>query len=136
MLEEKGQSSFELPIITVIVLAMTTIVIAYYIQISDTTVALAVAKESIAEKLAKWETPYMINTLDYLQCGTTLKLNASTIPAVQPSGTALNTANFDTGPIASGSQQNSLEVQNEIKSIVKFQAIVLGINDSAVLTPC
>lgn len=136
MIGKKGQSSFELPIITVIVLTITTIVIAYYIQISDTTMALAVAKESIAEKLANWETPYMIKDLNYLQCGSTLKFNASTIPTVQPSGATLDTAKFDQGPILIGSQQNKLKVQNEIKSIAKFQTIVLGINDSTVMTPC
>ena len=131
MLGEKGQSSFELPIITVIVLAMATIVISYYIQISDTTMALAIAKESIAEKLTQWETPYMIKDLSYLQCGTTLKLNASTI-----TNGPINTTIFDTGPIASGSQQNKLKVQNEIASITKFQTISIGINDPTVMTPC
>lgn len=131
MLGEKGQSSFELPILTVVVLAMTTIVIAYYIQISDTTMALAAAKESIAEKLTNWETPYVIHDLNYLQCGATLKLNASTIP-----NGPINTGIFDQGPIASGSQQNKLKVQNDINGITKFQTIDIGINDSTVMTPC
>lgn len=121
MLEKKGQSSFEITMIVIVVISVSAIVISNYVRIGDTTMALAIAKQSITEKLLQQPSAYTIKTLESLRCDANIHFGVTTIP------NDLNRIGFNNGT-------NLKLVESDITRNTGFTGADINFNEG--ITPC
>ena len=124
MFKNKGQSTFEMVTLVAAVMIISLAVISNYLVVSDTTLGLIVAKQSITEKLVKQTNVYTIDTLDGVKCDGAFYLQVTTIP------NDLTTVQFNQG--ASGNIQL---VEKDIISTTNFGAIDLKVNEAITACP-
>ncbi|MBI2598002.1 MAG: hypothetical protein HYW50_02300 [Candidatus Diapherotrites archaeon] len=121
MFGARAQSSFEMAFLMGMVILITGIVFANYMQVSDPTLALAVAKQSITEKLLKQPKPFTIESIENLACKKTLYLKVSTIPST------LTSKQFADGPY--NDVNNIVLVQGDVNSNSGYDLIDLKVNE-------
>jgi len=64
---QKGQSSFEVIMVTLTVVAISTFILGNFFQLSDQTMALAILKADVIEQLDKNQEFYVLKKINYAQ---------------------------------------------------------------------